>query len=101
MRPGAGRPRRAVLDRGGKGLTVTDRYQGEEEAVLSLLFAQRPVWRDGALETPAGSIRLEGAREPAVEAVPIRDPHLRKCWPDTLYRALVPVDGVLEMQFLP
>lgn len=92
--------RLVALERG-KGLTVTDRYRGEEKAVLSLLFAQRPVWQDGTLATPAGSICLEGAGEPTVEAVPIEDAHLRKCWPDTLYRALIPVDGELEMRFLP
>ena len=92
--------RRVTLERG-KGLTVTDRYQGGEEAVLSLMFAQRPVWRSGVLETPAGSIRMEGIREPEVEAVPIQDPHLRKSWPDTLYRVRVPVDGELRLEFLP
>ena len=49
--------RRVTLERG-KSLTVTDRYQGGEEAVLSLIFAQRPVWRGGVLETSVGSIRL-------------------------------------------
>lgn len=93
--------RQVALARGGKGLTVTDRYQGGEKAVLSLMFARRPVWRGGVLETPAGSIRVEGAGAPVVEAVPIHDPHLRKSWPDTLYRALIPVDGVLRMEFLP
>ena len=82
-------------------LTVTDRYQGNETAVLSLLFAYQPVWRSGALETPAGSIRLAGAGEPTIEAIPIPDPHLRKSWPDTLYRTLVPVEGTLTMEFLP
>lgn len=80
---------------------MTDRYQGGEEAVLSLMFAWRPVWRGGVLETPAGSIRLEGAAEAAVEAVPIQDPHLRRCWPDTLYRVRVPVQGELRLEFLP
>lgn len=92
--------RQVTLERG-RGLTVVDRYQGGEQAVLSLMFAQRPVWRGGVLTTPAGSIRLEGANEPAVEAVPIHDPHLRKTWPDTLYRVLVPVDGTLKLEFLP
>ena len=92
--------RRVTLERG-KSLTVTDRYQGGEEAVLSLIFAQRPVWRGGVLETSVGSIRLEGAAEAAVEAVPIQDPHLRRCWPDTLYRVLVPVQGELRLEFLP
>lgn len=100
--PGSGfsYTRRAALERG-KGLTVTDCYQGVEKAVLSLMFARRPVWRGGVLETPAGSIRLEGAAEATVEAVPIQDPHLRRCWPDTLYRVLVPVEGELRLEFLP
>lgn len=92
--------RRVVLTRG-KGLTVTDFYQGSEEAVLSLMFAQRPVWRDGVLTTPAGSIRIEGAAGVTVETIPISDPHLRRSWPDTLYRALVPVKGELRLDFLP
>lgn len=69
--------------------------------MLSLLFAQRPVWRGGVLETAAGSIRLDGPCEPAVEAVPIRDAHLKRDWPDTLYRALIPVEGTLALEFLP
>lgn len=92
--------RRVALERG-KGLTVTDRYQGGEEAVLSLMFARRPVRRGDVLETPAGSIRMEGAAEASVEAVPIQDPHLRKSWPDTLYRVLVPVQSELRLEFLP
>lgn len=94
--------RRVTLERGGKGLTVTDHYEGSEEAVLSLLFARQPAWHDSTLETAAGSIRLDGAcEEPVVEAVPIEDAHLRRDWPDTLYRALVTVQGTLKMEFLP
>ena len=94
--------RRVTLERGGKGLIVTDHYEGSEEAVLSLLFARQPAWHDSTLETAAGSIRLDGAcEEPVVEAVPIEDAHLRRDWPDTLYRALVTVQGTLKMEFLP
>jgi len=81
------------------GLTVEDRYQGEGTAVLSLLFCQAPVWRDNALYAAGGGVRLSTAQAPKTEAVPISDPHLRECWPDTLYRVLVPVRGSLTMAF--
>ncbi len=91
--------RRVTLERG-KCLTVEDRYQGEDRAVLSLMFCHEPVWDGTALVTQAGSIRMAGAENVSVEAVPITDPHLRKSWPDTLYRALVPVKGALRLEFL-
>jgi len=89
--------RRVELVRG-TGLTVKDHYQGRGEAVLSLLFCEAPVWRDNALCVAEGGIRLSPAEPPKIEAVPISDSHLRECWPDILYRVLVPV-RCLTMEF--
>lgn len=90
--------RKADLVRGA-GLTVEDRYQGEGEAVLSLLFCEAPVWRDGVLRAAGGGIRLSALETPKIEAVPISDRHLRESWPATLYRALIPVRGCLTLEF--
>lgn len=90
--------RRVELIRG-TGLTVVDHYQGDGEAVLSLLFCEAPVWRDNALCAANGGIRLSEADAPKIEAVPITDSRLRESWPDGLYRALVPVRGRLTMEF--
>jgi len=90
--------RRAELVRGAS-FTVEDCWQGEGEAVLSLLFCQAPLWRDGALCAAGGGIRLSPPEVPDIEAVPISDRHLRESWPDTLYRARVKVRGCLRMEF--
>lgn len=90
--------RRAELVRD-RSLTVEDYYEGDGEAVLTLLFREPPAWRDGALHAAGGGIRLSPAAAPVIEPVPITDPHLRECWPDTLYRALIPVQGRLTMEF--
>ena len=90
--------RRGELARG-EGFTVRDEFRGQGEAVLSLLFCDAPVWRDGALHAAGGGIRLSPAEPPRIEAVPLSDPHLRECWPDTLYRVLIPVEGRLDMAF--
>lgn len=90
--------RKAALTRGA-GLTVEDCYQGEGEAVLSLLFCEAPVWQDGALCAAGGGIRLSAPEAPRIEAVPISDRHLRESWPETLYRTLIPVRGRLTMAF--
>lgn len=90
--------RTVTLERG-KRLTVEDSYQGEGRAVLSLLFCEKPVWHDQCLETPNGGIHISGGI-PKIEPVPISDPRLRQCWPDTLYRALIPVEDRLLMEFI-
>lgn len=90
--------RRVELVRG-TGFTVEDCYQGDGEAVLSLLFCEAPAWRDGALHTNAGGLRLSVREAPKIEAVPISDSHLRESWPDTLYRVLIPVRDCLTMEF--
>lgn len=90
--------RRAELARGA-GFTVEDCYQGDGEAVLSLLFCEVPVWRDGTLNAAGGGIRLSIQEAPKIEAVPISDSHLRECWPGTLYRVLIPVRDSLRMVF--
>lgn len=89
--------RSVVLENG--ALTVEDWFQGQGGAILSLLFCQEPVWRGGVLETAWGGIQLS-AGVPEIERVPIADPRLRQGWPDTLYRARIPVEGRLVMQFM-
>ncbi|WP_320197738.1 heparinase II/III domain-containing protein [Agrobacterium sp. rho-13.3] len=75
-------------------IDITDDYDGEHEAVLSLMTVEMPVV-DGNLVVlgDLGSVALEGAGMPVVEPIRIDDPRLRQSWPDTIYRILIPLKG--------
>ncbi|AQS64419.1 hypothetical protein AGRHK599_LOCUS3789 [Rhizobium rhizogenes] len=83
--------RRIRLLRGSR-VEITDDYQGERSAVLSLMVAEKPVVTPGSLIFAGlGEVACEGAGEPAIEAIPIDDTRLRQSLPPMIYRILVPI----------
>ncbi|MGV1986161.1 heparinase II/III domain-containing protein [Agrobacterium sp. 22-221-1] len=84
--------RRRVRLLRGSHVEVLDDYQGGEEAVLSLMVAEKPVVMPGRLIFAGlGEIACEGAGEPAIEAITIDDARLRQSWPPVIYRILIPI----------
>ncbi|TKV72260.1 heparinase II/III family protein [Rhizobium sp. AU243] len=76
----------------GSHVEVLDDYQGGEEAVLSLMVAEKPAVTPGRLIFAGlGEIACEGAGEPAIEAITINDARLRQSWPPVIYRILIPI----------
>lgn len=85
--------RRVHLQKGGD-VTITDRYDGDRAAILSLMLAVEPVIEENRIVLPGlADLAPEGAGAPTVETIPISDARLRKAWPDRLYRVLVPLAG--------
>lgn len=83
--------RRVRLLRGSR-VEVIDDYQGERDAVLSLMVAEKPTITPGSLTFPGlGEVVCEGACEPAIETIPIDDIRLRQSLPPMIYRILVPI----------
>jgi hypothetical protein len=86
--------RRRVHLQKGKDVTVSDRYDGDRAATLSLMLAAEPTVETDRIILPGlAGIALAGAETPIVETIPISDARLRKAWPDRLYRVLVPLTG--------
>ncbi|WP_142780838.1 heparinase II/III family protein [Agrobacterium sp. T29] len=84
--------RRRVRLLRGSHVEVLDDYQGGQEAVLSLMVAEKPVvTRGGLIFAGLGDIACEGAGEPAIEAITINDARLRQSWPPVIYRILIPI----------
>lgn len=84
--------RRCVRLLRGSHVEVLDDYQGGQEAVLSLMAAEKPVVTPGGLIFAGlGEIACEGAGEPAIEAITIDDARLRQSWPPVIYRILIPI----------
>ncbi|NTE83532.1 heparinase [Agrobacterium tumefaciens] len=84
--------RRRVRLLRGSHVEVQDDYQGGQEAVLSLMVAEKPVVTPGGLIFAGpGEIACEGAGEPAIEAITINDARLRLSWPPVIYRILIPI----------
>jgi hypothetical protein len=86
--------RRAVRLNKGHAVTIADHFDGDLPATLSLLFAERPNLEPGRISLPGlATLTLTGAGPLTLGAIPITDPRLRRAWPDTLYRVLVPLAG--------
>ncbi|MCZ7498648.1 heparinase II/III domain-containing protein [Agrobacterium sp. ST15.13.015] len=84
--------RRRVRLLRGSHVEVLDDYQGGQEAVLSLMVAEKPAVMSGWLIFAGlGEIACEGAGEPAIEAITINDARLRLSWPPVIYRILIPI----------
>jgi hypothetical protein len=84
--------RRRVRLLRGSHVEVFDDYQGGQEAVLSLMAAEKPaVMPGGLIFAGLGEIACEGAGEPAIEAITIDDARLRQSWPPVIYRILIPI----------
>jgi hypothetical protein len=78
----------------GTAVEIVDDYDGDRPAELTLMLRDRPEIAAGLIRLPGlAEIRLDGAGLPRLETVPIADPRLRRAWPDTLYRVLVPLAG--------
>jgi hypothetical protein len=86
--------RRSVRLKKGHAATIADHHDGDLPATLSLLFAERPLLEPGSISLPGlATLTLTGAGPLSLETLPISDPRLRRAWPDTLYRVLVPLVG--------
>lgn len=84
--------RRRVRLLRGSHVEVLDDYQGGQEAVLSLMAAEKPAVMPGRLIFAGlGEIACEGAGEPTIEAITIDDARLRQSWPPVIYRILIPI----------
>ncbi|SCX23731.1 Heparinase II/III-like protein [Agrobacterium sp. DSM 25558] len=78
----------------GQHVEIIDDYDGERDAVLSLMTVEKPRIAGNTLVLgDLGSIYIEGAEVPTIELIEIDDPRLRQSWPDTIHRTLIPLKG--------
>lgn len=81
--------RKAVLKKG-DCITITDHYEGEAAARLSLMFYEEPVVHGSVIQVGAlGNCLIEGAASIETEVIPITDSRLKKAWKHDVYRCLV------------
>lgn len=88
--------RTAVLEKG-RGITISDRYEGTRlPAVLSLMTYEVPRWEeaDNLLRVGTlGACRISGAADVQTEEIPVTDPRLAIAWKHPVYRTLVTLRG--------
>lgn len=93
---------RSLVLKKGKGIELSDAYEGEGKAVLSLMFYEKPtVTAHSADESKAqaetltlqvgalGTVSIEGAGAVRIETCPITDERLQGMWKHDCYRVLV------------
>lgn len=85
--------RSAVLEKG-KGITISDHYEGELPCpVLSLMFYEEPVLNGDAVRIGSlGSFTVHGASEIQKEVIPITDERLKTSWKHDVYRLLITME---------
>lgn len=78
----------------GKHVEIIDKHDGERDAVLSLMTAEKPrINGDTLVLGELASVDVDGSGLITVEAVKIEDPRLRQSWPETIHRTLIPLKG--------
>ncbi|WP_440409224.1 heparinase II/III domain-containing protein [Neorhizobium petrolearium] len=84
--------RRVVSLLRGRHVEISDIYEGDVPAVLSLMICFEPSVVAGVIEVPPfGRIELQGAGRVEVEPIEIEDERLRESWPARIYRLLIPL----------
>lgn len=101
---------REIMMEKGKGIFITDRYEGElRPAVLSLMTYEKPeITKETnpshALEMRIGSLgicRINGASKAETEEIPITDPRLKKTWKHSIFRTLITFnDAEINLEIL-
>lgn len=78
----------------GRCVELVDTLDGDRPAELTLMFRDLPEIGGAVIRLPGlAELTLTGAGPARLEAVAITDPRLRRAWPETLYRVLVPLAG--------
>ena len=88
--------RTAVFDRDKGSITITEDYDADNPAVLSLISVEKPEWASDALIWSSFRASFSGKISTAVETLEIKDARLRMAWPDKIYRALITLSGPLS-----
>ncbi|PHR53600.1 MAG: heparinase [Robiginitomaculum sp.] len=84
---------RRVLLRRGRGVSITDHYDGELAPIMNLILAQKPKISAGQICVGDAQIILTGAGRIEVEEIEITDPRLAASWPGPVYRARLTFSG--------
>ena len=88
----------------GEGVMIKDSYDGELDAVLSLMTYEKPeVFKNCSLESSKairlgnqGILDIHGVKDIEIESIPITDPRLAIAWKHEVYRILVRIEkGIL------
>jgi hypothetical protein len=85
----------------GEGVMIKDSYDGELDAVLSLMTYEKPEVISNNASKSSKSIKLgnlgildiHGADDVMIESIPITDPRLSIAWKHEVYRILVRTEG--------
>ena len=88
--------RTSVFDRDKGSITITEDYDADNPAVLSLISVEKPECASDALIWSSFSASFSGKISTAIETLEIKDARLRMAWPDKIYRALITLSEPLS-----
>ncbi len=78
----------------GHGVEITDDYDGDLPAVLSLMTREEPVLRGGSVDVgELGRIEIEGGGDIGIDVIEIDDARLAISWPSKIYQLRIPFVG--------
>ena len=74
-------------------ITITESFDSDDPAVLSLISTEKPVIKDSSVVWECFSASFSGRIEGSVETIEITDARLRIAWPERIYRTLITLPG--------
>jgi len=99
---GVARYQRNVRLEKGRGVFITDVYEGQHPAELSLMFCHQPIIEGRIIMIDGvGQITAHGTKQIHIEEIAIEDDVLRRVWGDKLYRALISFSDKIELEIIP
>ncbi|RKM57997.1 heparinase [Butyrivibrio sp. X503] len=87
----------------GEDITVTDKYDGELKAFVSIMTYEKPVSDEHGMRISVGElgcIDLSGGVVTDIEECPINDARLSMAWKHSVYRVVIEIDDAHELSLL-
>ncbi len=94
---------RTVTLNKGEDITVTDKYDGELKAFVSIMTYEKPVSDEHGMRISVGElgcIDLSGGVVTDIEECPINDARLSMAWKHSVYRVVIEIDDAHELSLL-
>lgn len=88
--------RTALFDREAGRITITEDFDSDKQAVLSLISTEKPEYSERSIVWSTFRADFNTVSEFSLDAISIMDKRLRKAWPETIYRTLAVLPHTAE-----
>ena len=88
--------RTALFDREAGRITITEDFDSDKQAVLSLISTEKPEYSERSIVWSTFRADFNTVSKFSLDAISIMDKRLRKAWPETIYRTLAVLPHTAE-----